>query len=273
MASKRPHDIEKPAHRGVFYDDAVKRGICGAQRKNEERPCEGQRDDKGRSVCGRHCGCKNRIGYPCSQHGRANGRCNNHGAESLAGPEAPAWKDGATSKFAAVFTGDALRHYEFAREDPRYLELRDHMAVLNTMILGELEEAKLGQGRALWEELGKVWRQFQEAQPSKDATTAGRCLRRMGELIGDGVGRHAAQAEAKDLMDRVRKMSETERRRVTEEEQMISTARAMAFVGSMIGLMREAVAGEPNEREILARIHAGTARLVHQDVSGSRGGI
>lgn len=273
MTPTQPHEGQVPAPLGIPYEEAVSRGICGAQRKGEDGPCTGARDGKGRSVCGTHCGAKNSRGYPCAQHGGATGRCDRHGDKSPSGPEHYAWKDGTRSKLGAIFTGDALAHYEHVRNDPRYLELRDHIAVLNTIAFEELAEAQLGQGPALWEELASAWKTFQEAQPMKDATTAGRALRRMGELIEDGVNRNAARETAKDTFERVRKFADTERRRVTEEEQMVSTVRVMAWAASFVATMREAIAGEPNERELLARINAGAQRFIQPDVPGGRGGI
>jgi len=137
----------------------VRRGVYGAQRKNEDAPCEGPRDEQGRSVCGRHCGAENRVHHPCSRHPKnsAHGRCNNHGADSPIGPENGQWTDGARSKYAAIFTGDALKHYELALEDPRYLELREDLAVLDTLFVEEMKRARVGEGGALWEELGKAW--------------------------------------------------------------------------------------------------------------------
>ncbi|MDP9475075.1 MAG: hypothetical protein M3R38_05185 [Actinomycetota bacterium] len=263
MASGSPH--------GIPHAEALRRGICGAQRKNEDAYCEGPRDEKGRSTCGRHCGSKNRQGYPCSQHPRNVGRCNSHGAKSLAGPESPGWVDGSSSKYGAIFSGDALEHYRVAREDDRYLELREDLAVLDTLFVEELKAARVGEGGALWEDLGRAWSRFTEADPTKDATTAGRALRRMGEIITEGVSRHAAQSHALEIHEKKRRTSETERKRIVDQERTITQVQAMSFAAGVIALLRESVAGEVNEEEILARFHAGVARLVQQYVGGSAG--
>jgi hypothetical protein len=181
--------------------------------------------------------------------------------------------DGSSSRYGAIFSGEALRHYEIAREDPRYLELRENLAVLDTLFVEELKRARVGEGGALWQELGRVWRQFEEADPTKDATTAGRALRRMGEIIGEGVDRHAAQNHALEIQEKLRRTSETERKRIVDQERAITQVQAMSFVAAVMALMREAVAGEENEREINARFHAGVARLVHQHVAGGAGGL
>ena len=284
MAPRSPHGIARadgrPEPLGILYDVAVKRGICGAQRKNEAKPCEGARDEKGRSACGRHCGSKNRQGYPCSQHPRPRtGRCNNHGEKSPVGAESATFKDGSTSKFAAIFTGDALEHYEAARRDDRYLVLREDLAVLDTLFIEALKAARVGEGRALWSDLADQWRRLQAplAELTKDATASGsearQALRRMGEIITEGAGREAAEERALDIHERKRKTSETERKRIVDQERTVTQVQAMSLVAGMVALMREAVAGEENEREILARFHAGAARLVREYVGGSAGGL
>lgn len=191
--------------------------------------------------------------------------CHIHGGKSAVGAGHPNYKDGTHSKYAAVFSGEALEHYERAVDDPRYIELKNEIALFDALIIQELMEAKLGQGGALWEELGEVWTRFQEAQPAKDATTAGRCLRRMGEIIGEGVGRHAAQSQAVDLVERKRKLTDTERRRIVEERQTITQAKAIALVGAVVASVRKHV----DDRETLAAISADIAGLVHQDAAGS----
>ena len=197
--------------------------------------------------------------------------CHFHGGKSPVGPESGTWIDGSSSKFRAIFTGDALEHYETARRDDRYLELREDLAVLDTLFLEAMKVARVGEGGALWEELGQTWRRFQEAEPTRDATSAGRALKRMGELIEEGVSRHAAQLHALEIHERKRRTSETERRRIVDQERTITQTQAMSFAAGLIALMREAVAGEDNEREILARFHGGAARLVQQYVAGGAG--
>lgn len=263
------------AKQGLPHDEAVRRGICGAQRKNEDAPCQGPRDGQGRSVCGRHCGCKNRVGHPCSQHPRRdwNGRCTNHGSESLVGPESPTWEHGGSSTWKAIFSGDALEHYLAAVEDDRYLDLRTDLAILNTLFFEELKAAKLGQGGALMRDLAEQWRRLEDAGPAKDATTAGRALRAVGVLIKEGVARQQAQEHALRVQESHRRTSETERKRLVDQERTITQVQAMSFVAGMVALMRESVAGEINEGEILARFHGGTARLVREYVAGGAGGL
>ena len=214
---------------------------------------------------------KRRPGERCEAWAmRGKAVCYHHGAKSKEGPESATWENGGRSKspMAAVFTGEAFEHYQRAAEDPRYIELRRNIAILDTLLVQELKHAKVGEGGALWEEIGKAWRAFQEAQPSKDATTAGRALRRMGEIISEGVGRHAAQGQALNIMERQRRLQDSERRRIVDEQQTMSQAQAIALVGAVVASVRKHV----TDRETLAAISADIAGLVHQDAAGSRRG-
>ncbi len=192
--------------------------------------------------------------------------CYHHGGRTPVAAGSPHYKDGSRSKYRAIFSGDALEHYAWAREDPRYLEMREEMAVLDTLFVEELKRAKVGEGAALWEELGRAWERFKAARPETDAATAGRCLRRVGELVEEGASRIAAQREALEIVERKRKLSETERRRILDAERMITEAQAMSFVAALVGIMRRHV----TDRETLAAIHSDVTNLLRQNIAAAR---
>ena len=205
---------------------------------------------------------KRRPGERCEAWAM-NGKevCYHHGGKSPVGAGSPHFRDGARSKAGAIFTGDALEHYEVARTDDRYLELREDLAVLDTLFVQALKEAKIGQGGALWKELRRAWAHFRAVPASDvDATSAART--EVNRLIKDGVDRYKAQEHALGILESKRRTTETERRRILDQERTITQVQAMSFVAAIVALMREAVAGEENEREILARFHTGVARLV-----------
>ncbi len=189
--------------------------------------------------------------------------CYHHGGRSPIASGSPHFKDGSRSKYRAIFAGDAMEHYERAKDDPRYLEMREEMAVLDTLFVEELKAARVGEGTALWEELGRAWALFEAVDPTKNASTAGRALRKVGEIIGEGASRIAAQREALEILERKRKLSETERRRIVDAERMITEAQAMSFVAVLGGIIRTHV----TDRETLAAIHSDIAKLVHEDLA------
>ena len=237
---------------GVPYDEAVAAGICGAQRKDDPEPCAGARDEEGRSVCGNHCGAKNSSGYPCSQRCMANGRCRSHGGLSPSGPDHGRWVDGTSGRQRRIFSGDAWDHYERALQNPNYVDLRQNLAILDTMKTEALIDAQTGGGVALLAELGRAW----------DA------LREVGRLIAGGVSMAQGHEKALDIIERQRRTTETERKTMMDRERTITQVQGMSFASAYNALLREVVAGEPYEGEVLGRFNAGAARLVREYVAG-----
>ena len=95
-------------------------------------------------------GSKRRPGERCEAWAMGGKKtCYHHGGASPIGAGSPHFKDGTRSKAGAIFTGDALEHYEAARRDERYLELREDIAVLDTLIVEALKAARVGEGGAL----------------------------------------------------------------------------------------------------------------------------
>jgi hypothetical protein len=193
--------------------------------------------------------------------------CYHHGGKSPVGAGSPHFRDGARSKAGAIFTGDALEHYEVARTDDRYLELREDLAVLDTLLVEALKHARVGEGGALWKDLRRAWAHFRAVPASDVDGTRAAAHTEVNRLIKDGVERYKAQEHALGILERKRRTTETERRRILDQERTITQVQAMSFVAAMVALIREAVAGEETEREILGRFHAGVARLVQQYVS------
>lgn len=187
--------------------------------------------------------------------------CRSHGGKSLGGPGSPRWKDGGRSKYRAIFEGTALEHYEAARDDPRYVELREEIALLDTLIFQEALKAKIGQSGPLWEDLRRAWDRFQKAADEQVVGEAGRHLQDVGRGIREGARRHAAQREAVDLVERKRRLSDSERRRIVDAQQTVTQQQAMAFVGAVVASVRKHV----TDREVLAGIAADISRLVHSE--------
>jgi hypothetical protein len=65
-----------------------------------------------------------------------------HGGKSPIGAGSATFKDGRHSKYRAIFSGNALEHYEAACQDLRYAKLREEIALLDALTIEELERAK-----------------------------------------------------------------------------------------------------------------------------------
>lgn len=218
-----------------------------------------------------------RTGVRCRAWAVRSSRvCYHHGGRSLAGPQNPAWRDGARSKLTSVLTGTNLASFEEALNDPAYVEMREQMAYLRVMFYDAAERAQVGRVSELWDGLAKQWDLFNKPGPEKAPERSAGALREIGRVIREGVAAHRASLESMDIIERQRKLAETERRRVAEEQQTISAARALAFAGSVFALMRQALAehvgGTEEEMLIVAAIRAGIEERIRADVDGRRSG-
>lgn len=130
----------------------------------------------------------------------------------------------------------------------------------------------MGRHTELWGSLGRQWHAFTTPGPESDPERSSAALREMGRIIREGAETHHAQGEVLELIERTRKVAESERRRVADERQSISAARALAFAGSVFALMREAlgrhIGGTEEEGLIIDDIRVGLAERIRADVDG-----
>jgi hypothetical protein len=202
--------------------------------------------------------------------------CYHHGGRSLVGPANPAWRDGRRSKLTSVLTGTDLETFEEVLADSAYIEMREQMAYLKVLFYDAAERAQVGRSNELWDELAIQWGRFSNPGPERAPERSAAALREFGRIVRQGAAAHRAAVESMDIVERMRKMAESERKRTTEEQQTISVARALAFAGSVFALMRQALAehigGTQEERLILAAVQAGIAERIRADVDGRRAG-
>ncbi|QIN79608.1 hypothetical protein GBA65_14965 [Rubrobacter marinus] len=194
--------------------------------------------------------------------------CHIHGGKSAIGAGSGTFKDGTSSKYGRVLAGGTLELYEARRNDEAHWELREEVALVDARIGDVLGRMRLGESGAAWSELVELWKQFERTQTERDASTAGRCLQQIGRIVKGGAEDQAAWDEVGRLVEQRRKLAESERKRVVEMQQIVTQQQAFALVGAIVAVVREHVP----ERERLAAISSGIARLVHQDVSGGGGG-
>lgn len=200
------------------------------------------------------CGAKTRSGAPCKRASSANGRCNLHGGKSLSGVASPRFSSGRYSKYLPV---QLLSRFLEAQTDGALLELRDELALIDARIVDVLGRVDNGESGSLWLELERVCKEFDRAKECGDSGAVVRAGERIVQVVSRGHSDSEAWREVLGLVERRRKLVESERKRMVEAGQMVSVEQAMVLVCAIGDSVRRNV----QDRTALAAISADIRRL------------
>lgn len=203
------------------------------------------------------CGAKTRSGAPCKANAMVNGRCRLHGGKSLRGASHPATTHGRYSK--DLPTRLASR-YEEALTDPDLLKLDSEIHLTDAFIRERLATLDTGESGRIWRELNAAWNEYDR---TTDPSEAARALFEVGRLIKQGVADYGARQEVLDMMERRRKLVDSEGKRRVQMQQMITAEGATLLVSAIADAVMRHVS-DTRTRSAIAR---DIERLITQPVS------
>jgi hypothetical protein len=156
-----------------------------------------------------------------------NGRCRMHGGPSLSGIASPTYKHGGYSE---PLPKRLLEKYEQARTDPELLNLSNALALIETRISDVLSRVESGDAGETWQKLSDAWDAFVIAQRAKDAPKTQMALSTIGRIIETGAGDWAAWREVLNLIERRRKLVESEGKRRMQMQDMTDNAEIIKLI-------------------------------------------
>ncbi len=224
-----------------------------------EHPMQVDTPVAGRRCCTAH---SKRTGEPCKQPAMVGKNvCRLHGGKSLSGPASGTWKTGRYSRFLPA---RMLADYKRALNDPDLLAMRADVALVEARLADLLKRVDSGESGALWGKLQATWLGLEKARKEADTANMAALMATLGSLINRGAADRETWGEVVFTLDQKRKLSESERKRLIDLQQMMTSEQAMALLAAVIDVVRTNV----TDRTILAAISADIARLV----AGSSGG-
>lgn len=195
-----------------------------------------------------------------------------HGGKALVGVASPSFVTGQHSKnlpsrLSQTFVG--------ALNDPDLLNLKSDIALSVSRrddLLGRVDTGEAGELwrslKATYAETEKQRRRWDLAGPSVEGEKAKAAffetLETVGMLISEGVQDYQAWDEVNKMTEQRRKLAETETKRLKELNQMVTTDKAMAFVGALLGIVKNRV----TDRSVLSAIVRDVDDLLTSEVSG-----
>lgn len=171
-------------------------------------------DEDGRAICG----AMTRAGTPCAKPPKDNGRCKLHGGNSPRGAMSPHFRHGMYSKYLPKTLGQRL---DELASNPNTHDLREQTAILDAVMISNLQEWAAGGGGVIWEELNRKRTEYMRATSRKDTRLMVQIVNEIMETIASGHSKLMASREIRDTVEDRRKITESERRRRIEEKSMI----------------------------------------------------
>jgi hypothetical protein len=161
-----------------------------------------------------------------------------HGGTSLAGPAHPSWIDGRHSR---VLPKRLLDDYQASRRDPDRLALDNELAIVDARLNDVLARTDSGEAGALWSLLRASWKAVEAARRANDPAALDAALWDHGETIARGQADWLAWSAALDLVERRRRVVDSERKRLVAAQRMISAEQALAMMALLVDVIERHV--------------------------------
>lgn len=154
-----------------------------------------------------------------------------------------------------------LEAYDEALQDKELLLLRRDLALVESRIEDLLDRADSGESGRIWRELRDTWNSFTHATRSGEEQTAEAYLQKVNDLIVEGNQDFDVWSEISSLVEQRKRLVESERRRLLEMHQMISTERVMALMERIALIIEKHV----DDVKVKRKIGMDIKRLVEDD--------
>lgn len=197
-------------------------------------------EERRRPMEGR-CNAHREDGTYCKARPMPNGSCHRHGGhltERNSGVKHPLLRTGRVSKHLPVRIQD--RHEEMLK-DEELLSLNQEIALIDVRIAEVLESLDTEDGTAMWRRLRVMTSAYKRHVDARRATQAADTLDRIFKAIKDGADEFSKWEQVLNLVDARRKTVESERKRLVEMNQMITTAQAMVMLQAILDSIRKHV--------------------------------
>lgn len=210
------------------------------------------------------CGAITRTGGPCRRAPLTNrNRCALHGGKSLRGRDHPSTVH---MRYSRDLVGKMLAdRYEEARKDPKLLELKDEISLVQARIGELLKSVDTGESLKAWKDLRTTYDELIEAHRRQDVGEAASKLNELGRIIGFAHKQYRSWDEIYKAMHHEVKLTEAERKRLSETKQMMTNEQAMNLLSYVVAAFKKRVhqyvPGEVGQ-ELLAAIASDISQVL-----------
>lgn len=182
--------------------------------------------------------------------------CHIHGGKTPRGIALPQTKHGRYSKYLPVRLQE---RYETALSDSELLAMREEIALLDSRLADLLQRVDTGEAGRLWGQAQEAYERLQKAIDNADKGELLASMRKLSSILGSGANDYAAWTEVQAVIDQRRRLAESERKRLIELEQVVTSQEAMLVAQALL----ESVKRNVTSREILGAIQNDFIQIVN----------
>lgn len=205
----------------------------------------------GRVICG---GKGKRRQAPCLQPIICqNGRCRMHNGKALRGIAHPGYKHGRYSKY---LPSRLIERYQQTVTDPEILNLTAEIALVDSRTADVLTRVDSGESGRRWRALSSARGEFIKAQRKDDKEAMGDAINDILLAIPQGKRDFEAWTEVVDLLERRRRLVESEQKRRMQMHSLVAVEEAYGSMEAIADAVKEAViehVAEPDARRLVLR--------------------
>lgn len=180
-------------------------------------------------------------------------KCHIHGGKTPQGISLPQTIHG---RYSRDLPTRLQANYERAVSDAQLLVLRDEIGLLEAR-LGELiGRIDTGEAGAVWKALKMALEEYRTAKAIGSSIEVTKALLGIENLIDQGIEDYLIWGEIQSLIQQRRKVVESERKRLVEMQQMITSERAMVLLAAVVDTVRKHVSDRDTLQAISSDIRA-----------------
>jgi hypothetical protein len=180
--------------------------------------------------------------------------CRYHGGLSLAGRESPSFKHGRYSKYLP----DRLAaKYEEALSDQELISLANEIALVDSQLTTQMELLReTGMNRNGWSTARELYQSFRVQTSAGNHGRAINDLEALGALLEEENENILAWRIIGELVEQRRRLIETERKRLSDEDHAVAIDKLMVFMAALLDIIRRRVGDEDVQRQIAQDVRA-----------------
>ena len=163
-----------------------------------------------------------------------------HGGKTPTGADLPQFKHGRYSKYLPDRLAETYRE---AMADENMAALDDEIGLIDTRLRDLVRRLTLnGDGVAAWTNATTAYQDLRRGMAAEDGALMQRALMRLEAALTAGDQEWRAWRSIIELIEERRRLVDTERRRLLDEDQVITVERLMIFVAAIVDIIRRNVA-------------------------------